>query len=308
VQLVGGAGTTSYQATLFSALDQIETIEYANSAFSSSYGYYANSKRLASAQTGSIQNLSYTYADAVGDIGGITDTAYSGVSSAAISGISYDGLHRLTGFTRNSQSVTFSYDSIGNMLTDTENGSTSYVYTTSAGTRLPHAIKSVNGLNYAYDTCGNMMVRGTEALMYNPENRLIALVVSNQVTTFGYDADGNRLWKQGTPTNTLQVWIGGNYEEKNGKILYHVYADNRIVYTYSSDGSITTYYVPIICIRLKSWRRPLEVYISIMNIQRMVTRVTLPARARSQLLVATPVNPLMKKLDCTTSGLVITTP
>ena len=40
---------------------------------------------------------------------------------------------------------------------------------------------------------------------------LIASAVSNQATTFDYDAAGNRLWKQGAFTNTLQIWIGGNY-------------------------------------------------------------------------------------------------
>ena len=126
------------------------------------------------------------------------------------------------------------------MLTDTENGSTSYVYTTPCWHTPAPCRKNANGLNYAYDTTGNMLVRGTEALMYNPENRLIALAVSNQVITFGYDADGNRLWKQ-SPTNTLQVWIDGNYEEKDGKILYHISAGKRIVYTYSSDGSVAEY-------------------------------------------------------------------
>ena len=244
VQQVGGAGTTFYHATSFSSLDQISNIAYANNTFSSTYNYYPKSKRLEAATTsGSLQNLTYTY-DAVADVLSISDSQYSGAASAGISSVSYDSLHRLTGFTRNSQSVTFTYDTIGNMLTDTENGSTSYVYTTPAGTRLPHAVKSANGLNYAYDLCGNMLVRGTEALMYNPENRLIALAVSNQVTTFGYDADGNRLWKQGAPTNTLQVWIEGDYEEKDGKILYHIPAGRRLVYTYSSDSTIQEYYVP----------------------------------------------------------------
>jgi RHS repeat-associated protein len=236
-------GTTYYQATAFTPLDQISNIEYAgNSSFISTYTYYPNSKRLQTAQTASVQNLRYTY-DAVGDIASISDSDYSGTASAALSNVGYDSLHRLTGFTRNGQGVTFTYDTVGNMLTDTENGSGNYVYSNLSGVHLPHAVKSANGLNYAYDTCGNMLVRGTEALMYNPENRLIALAVSNQVITFGYDAGGNRLWKQ-SPTNTLQVWIDGNYEEKDGKTLYHISAGKRSVYTYSSDGSVAEYYIP----------------------------------------------------------------
>ena len=187
----------------------------------------------------------YTY-DAVADILSIGDSAYSGAASAAISGVSYDNLHRLLGFTRpgTSQTVTCTYDAIGDMLTNSENGSAAYTYSTPSGTHLPHAVKTANGLNYTYDLCGNMLTRGSQALVYNPENRLIASAVSNQVTTFGYDAGGNRLWKQGALTNTLQVWIEGIYEEKDGKILFHISAGDRIVYTHSSDGSVAEYYHP----------------------------------------------------------------
>ena len=187
----------------------------------------------------------YTY-DAVADILSIGDSAYSGAASAAISGVSYDNLHRLLGFTRpgTSQTVTCTYDAIGDMLTNSENGSAAYTYSTPSGTHLPHAVKTANGLNYTYDLCGNMLTRGSQALVYNPENRLIASAVSNQVTTFGYDVSGNRLWKQGAATNTLQVWIDGNYEEKDSKILFHVSAGDRMVYTYSPDGTVAEYYHP----------------------------------------------------------------
>lgn len=73
---------------------------------------------------------------------------------------------------------------------------------------------------------------------------LLASGVGNQAATLGYDGGGSRLWKQGSPTNTLQVWIGGNYEEKDGKVLYHISAGDRMVYTYSSDGSVAEYYHP----------------------------------------------------------------
>ena len=185
----------------------------------------------------------YTY-DAVADILSIGDSAYSGAASAAISGVSYDDLHRLLGFTRPTGSVTCTYDSVGNMLKNTENGSAAYTYSTPSGTHLPHAIKTANGLNYTYDLCGNMLTRGSQALVYNPENRLIASAVSNQVTTFGYDADGNRLWKQGAPTNTLQVWIEGNYEEKDGKILFHISAGKRLVCTFDASNTVSEYYIP----------------------------------------------------------------
>ena len=207
VQQVGG--TTFYQATSFTPLDQLAGITYGNGV-TATYSYYGNSKRLQSAVTsGGLQNLSYTY-DQVADILSITDNDYSGAASAGINAnISYDNLHRLLGFTRSGtgQTVSCTYDAIGNMMSYSENGSAAYTYITPTGTHLPHAIKTANGLNYTYDLCGNMLTRGSQALVYNPENRLIASAVSNQATTFGYDSGGNRLWKQGAPPNTLQVWI-----------------------------------------------------------------------------------------------------
>jgi RHS repeat-associated protein len=241
VQQVGGSGTTYYHATSFTPLDQISSITYGN-GLTATQNYYANSKRLQSVTTsGSLQSLSYTY-DAVADILSISDGDYSGAASASISSVSYDSLHRLLGLTRpgTSQTVSCAYDAIGDILTNSENGSAAYTY----GNRLPHAIKTANGLNYAYDLCGNMLVRGTQSLVYNPENRLIVSAVSNQVTTFGYDADGSRLWKQGAPTNTLQVWIDGNYEEKDGKILFHVSAGDRIVCTFDASNTVFEYYHP----------------------------------------------------------------
>lgn len=246
VQKVGGSGTTFYQATSFTPLDQIAGITYGNGV-TATYSYYGNSKRLQSAVTsGGLQNLSYTY-DQVADILSISDGigAYSGSASAAISSVSYDDLHRLLSFTRPStgQSVSFTYDTVGNMTTNSENGSGAYTYGPSAGL-LPHAIRTANGLNYAYDLCGNMLSRGGQQLVYNAENRLIAVVSSNQVTTFGYDGSGARLWKQGSPTNTLQVWIGGNYEEKDGKILFHISTGDRLVCTFDASNTVFEYYHP----------------------------------------------------------------
>jgi len=43
----------------------------------------------------------------------------------------------------------------------------------------------------------------------------------------------------------LQVWIGNNYEEKNGQILYHIYADGRLVCTFDKTGTnVFQYYQP----------------------------------------------------------------
>ena len=79
------------------------------------------------ATSGGLQILSYTY-DAVSDIAAISDGIYGGASSASISSVSYDDLHRLLSFTRpgTGQSVSCTYDSVGNMTLDSENGSGAY--------------------------------------------------------------------------------------------------------------------------------------------------------------------------------------
>jgi RHS repeat-associated protein len=242
VQQVGGSGTTYYTATGFNALDQLTGISYGNGV-STANTYYANSHRLESLVTTkstNLQSLTYTY-DQVSDLLSLSDGVYSGAASASLSGLAYDDLHRLTSLTRpGSGAVNYAYNSIGNVVSNGENGTVAYGY----GSRLPHAVKSANGTNYAYDQNGNMLMRGNQQLVYDPDNRLSLVVMTNSTVAFGYDANGARLWKQGAVTNSLQVWIDGIYEEKDGKILYHILAGDRLVCTFDSGGITTEYYHP----------------------------------------------------------------
>lgn len=241
VKLVGGSGTTFYTATGFDAVGALQGITFGNGA-TTSYGYYPNSKRLkniTSSKGSTLQNLTYSY-DKVADVLQIDDGVdSSSAASARIYNVSYDDLHRLTSLTRpTGGQVSYNYNSIGNMTLNGEAGAGTYSY----GTRMPHAIKSANGKSYAYDLNGNMLVRGTQHLEYDPEDRLILARTTNSVSTFGYSSDGARLWKQTSTTNGLQVWIDSNYEEKNGDILYHILAGGLIVCTFDSTATVFDYY------------------------------------------------------------------
>jgi RHS repeat-associated protein len=246
VKQVGGSGTVYYTAGGFNALDQLLGINFGNNVVTTN-SYFPNSHRVQQTKTfksGStnIQSLSYSY-DHVADLLGIADSVYSDGSSAGLTNITYDDLHRVTSITRpaTSQTSAFNYSSIGNIVTNSENGTPAYGY----GTRLPHAVKSANGTNYAYDQNGDMLVRGNQELVYDPENRLVMVVMTNLTVSFGYDSTGERLWKQGVPTNSLQVWIDGNYEEKDGKLLFHISANGREVCTFDSTGTnVFQYYHP----------------------------------------------------------------
>jgi len=191
--------------------------------------YYSNSKRLQRVWTyrgtTNLQDLSYTY-DTVSDLKSISDGVYSGTASASISNITYDDLYRPTYLTSTARGLkAYAYDSIGNIQVNQDFGSGSYTY----GAK-PHAVTNANGINYAYDICGNMTNRGGQTLVYDEENQLIQVTTTNSAVTFGYDNAGQRLWRYGT--NGYSIWIGGLYEINNGKILCHVLAGNTRIATF----------------------------------------------------------------------------
>ena len=248
VKQIGGGNTVFYAARGFNALDQLSGITFGNGIITTN-NYFANSHRLQQVvtyKTGgtNIQNLSYAY-DQVSNLKGITDGVYSSSASAALSSLVYDDLHRLTSLTRpaTGQTTTFSYDGVGQSLRERRRVRDRHIWAMARACRA-RVVKSANGVNYAYDQNGNMLVRGTQRLAYDPENRLAYVVTATNAVTFGYDANGSRLWKQGTNGN-LQVWIDGNYEEKNGQILFHINADGRVVCTFDKTGTnIFSYYHP----------------------------------------------------------------
>lgn len=96
----------------------------------------------------------------------------------------------------------------------------------------------MNGKDYSYDKCGNMVTRSSQFLTYDEQNRLISVIKTGQPTvTFGYAEDGSRLWKK-TSGEITQIWIGSLYEEKNGKTLCHVIANGQLIATFEPQGYI----------------------------------------------------------------------
>lgn len=241
VKQVGGSGTVYYAVNGFNGMGQLLGVNFGN-GIKTTNTYYLLSRRLnkiTSAKTANIQSLTYTF-DAIGNVSNIVDGVYTGTNSDTCGKIAYDDLNRLTSLTNTAGSFSYAFDSVGNMLSNGEFGSGVYSYGT-GGIR-PHSVRTANGNTYTYDQNGNVVYRNRQRLIYDVNNRLAQVVATNGVvTTFGYDASGARLWKS-TSTNTLQVWIDGNYEEKNGKILFHILADGRTVCTFDSTGTVFEYY------------------------------------------------------------------
>ena len=241
VKQVGG--TNFYTATGFNALNQLNGINFGNGV-ATTLGYYSVSRRLqqiVSAKSGNVQNLTYSY-DTNGNVTAVADGVYSGSASAAISSAVYDDLNRLTSATWTGYGTrNYAYSSVGNVLTNSESGTSNYVY----GAIRPHCVRSANGMWFTYDQNGNVVFRSGQRLDYDVNDRLYRVIGTNGVvTTFGYDANGARLWEL-SGTNALQVWIGNNYEEKSGQILYHINAGGRLVATFDKTGTnVFQYYHP----------------------------------------------------------------
>lgn len=243
VSLSGGSyNYYTANAAAFDEFEHVTNFTY-GSSLATTRGYYSVSKRLQSISAGSSgsvfsRNYQYTAGD---DITSISGTGISGTMSVA-----YYNLHRLKSYS--GLSGNYGYDPVGNITNNIEGGGSSYNY---ANPR-KQAVRTAFGYTNLYDLCGNMIVRhggltNSQAMVYDPENQLSAISQAGVMSDeFGYAWDGARLWKRinQNPTN-IQVWIGNIYEEKGGKVLFHVFAGNEQVCTFETnsllwDGSDST--------------------------------------------------------------------
>ena len=151
--------------------------------------------RLKSIETGSLLDFTYTY-DVVGNIQSINDGTNSDLQT-----FGYDDLNRLIQASGSSPSYnhTYDYDVLGNIIQITRDG-VDYDY--HSDSTQPHAVDSISGgatNSFTYDNNGNMTVRqddsGNYTQAFDVENRLTTVTNPNtgEVTTFSYDANGQRV-------------------------------------------------------------------------------------------------------------------
>ena len=198
----------------YDAFGDVTRFYYRNGATATTQTFFPVSQRLQNISASGILSKDYSYNKSA-------DVTYiSGVS------ITYDDLHRIK--TYSGLAGSYAYDSVGNITASIEGGGSSYTY----GNARKQAVKTAFGKTYLYDECGNMIVRGTQALDYDAENHLTRLSQPGSlIVEYGYAADGTRLWKRKNQVE-LQVSIGKIYEEKQGKTLFHVWAGNQLVCTF----------------------------------------------------------------------------
>ena len=159
----------------------------------------------------------------------------------------YDALNRLTSATTSQGGdYAYSYDPVGNRLTQTVGGvTTTYQY--DAADRLfcinGNLITCENGVPVTWDGNGNLLADGVNTYIYDTANRLTAVNGTGSSFTFAYDGLGNRY--QSTvngQTTTYALDLAGG--------LSQVLSDSANTYLYGLDrlaqqsASGTGYFLP----------------------------------------------------------------
>ena len=123
------------------------------------------------------------------------------------------------------ETLTFTYDSVGNRLTASDQYSTT-TYTYDDANRLA----SVNGVQYAYDANGNLLSDCVNSYVYNSANRLIRQSGPAGTVSYLYNGLGDRLQEtvNGVITTfTVDLATGLTQTLDDGTNAY-VYGNNRV--------------------------------------------------------------------------------
>ncbi|HYL37952.1 MAG TPA: DUF6531 domain-containing protein, partial [Bryobacteraceae bacterium] len=153
---------------------------------------------LADYGAGAIQYLTYSY-DAANNVSSITD----GITSANTQSFAYDSLDRIVNAAGGYGSFTYTYDSVGNRLTENANGSPATFSYTAHSNRLASLNAGGAQQTVGYTQAGNISNFQSANLTYNQAGRLATVTSGGgQTAQYTYDAFGKRLVRTGAMTAT----------------------------------------------------------------------------------------------------------
>lgn len=150
------------------------------------------------------------------------DVASNPISGTMVSGgttvntaYTYDAASRLTkacwttSCTNSTAYAAYTYDGVGNRLTENRvgiatPGSTTYTYNNAD--QLTTTKIGTTTTSYGYDLNGNQTTAGARTSIFDLANRLKSTTASGTTTAFTYDGDGNRATTKVGNTTTKQVW------------------------------------------------------------------------------------------------------
>ena len=239
-------GSTAYITySNFNALGQPGTATYGNGVVTT-YTYDALIARLDTLKTVSplaptvpLMNLDYDF-DPVGNINSIDDLNVSPPPGSILRDQSflYDPLDRLVSAVGPYNTITYSYNEIGNMLLNTRvHPTNNYTYDPAH----PHAVKTAGGNTYNYDANGNMTDGAGRTLTYDFENRPTQITQGGVTTDLVYNSDGNRMVK--TVGGVSTIYIGKLYVCDNGVCSRMIFAGvQRIAEVGTLSGTVSYYH------------------------------------------------------------------
>ena len=200
---------------------------------------YDQQYRIEGIQTGAAQDLGYLF-DPNGNITDITNN----LDALKNKNYTYDTLNRLTDSTGPWGTLGWTYDNVGNRLTQVLNTATdTYTYTPNS-----NKIADITGgiaKTYGHDAAGNRSTENTRTYTYNQNNRMIQ--ASDGATNLGqytYNALGQRATKtESTVTTVYHYDLAGNLiaETQNDGTLISEYVTLYNTPLVKVDGTTLNY-------------------------------------------------------------------
>jgi RHS repeat-associated protein len=175
---------------------------------------YDNQYRITSMVAGAVLSLSYDQYDADANVQHITNT----LDSTKNKTFGYDALDRVTSASGSWGSLVWTYDGVGNRLTENSNN-----YTYASNT---NKLSSANGESFGFDNDGNTTLEGSRQYIYNQNQRLVQVNGSTSAY-YTYNGNGQRVKKNVNGTVTV----------------FHYNQSGQIIAESNSAGTTVTEYV-----------------------------------------------------------------
>jgi RHS repeat-associated protein len=212
--VLNGAATIA-QNIAYKAFGGVSAVTYGNGL--SGTMSYDNQYRVTGITAAGVMNQSYPTYDANGNIMAINNA----LEATKNKSFTYDALDRLSTATSAGiwGSLTWSYDGVGNRLTENAN-----TYTYAPNT---NKLTAANGISFGYDNNGNTTSEASRIYTYNQNQRLIQVVDGAMTANYAYNGNGQRVKKNVNGTITI----------------FHYSLNGQIIAESNSAGNITAEYV-----------------------------------------------------------------
>jgi RHS repeat-associated protein len=137
--------------------------------------------------------------------------------------------------TTTSTTSAYTYDVLGNIVSNSLVGSYSYAGT---GYSNPHALTSIGSTTYTYDNNGNLTgYTGGNSLSWDYKNRMSSLTIGSQSASYGYDHTTQRVLK--TVGAVATKYPNTFYETTGATTTKHIYAGDTLIASVNGIGTST---------------------------------------------------------------------